>query len=197
MGSKFAETGYALKDAERILDFGCGSGRVLRHLRALAPNAELFGCDLHEEAIDWNKETLKFAKFERGSEYPPLPHPDDFFDRMYAISVLTHLDESHQDCWLNEWNRVLKPGGVAIVTYKADDFVESVIKQRDPKFGKIVSDALASSSGILFSATDAWKGILPDYVRRRWAEYFEIVELVPSRGLNGIHQNAAVLRKCH
>ena len=61
-----------------------------------------------------------------------------------------------------------------------------------------------SSSGI---ATEVWTGILPEYyanayhrdnhVRRRWAEYFEIVELVPSRGLNGIHQNAAVLRNRH
>ena len=40
---------------KRILDFGCGSGRTLRHFLAEAEEAELVGCDIHAPSVDWVK----------------------------------------------------------------------------------------------------------------------------------------------
>ncbi len=47
---------------------------------------------------------------------PPLPFEDASLALVYSISVFSHLDEHHQDQWLGELRRVLKPGGVALLS---------------------------------------------------------------------------------
>src|ERR1043165_8053538 len=46
----------------------------------------------------------------------PLPYKDQMFDLIYSLSVFTHLSENHASQWLSEMNRVLKPGGILIIT---------------------------------------------------------------------------------
>lgn len=40
-------------EGKRVLDFGCGAGRTLRHFLDRAESAEFWGCDVHAESIDW------------------------------------------------------------------------------------------------------------------------------------------------
>jgi len=47
-----------LKVVKRVLDFGCGWGRVGRHLRALFPSAELLFCELNKPAAAFCAETF-------------------------------------------------------------------------------------------------------------------------------------------
>ena len=196
--------GGDLAKMRRILDFGCGSARVLREIYPRT-KAELHGCDLHCDAIDWNNSELPFGQFVYGTEYPPLPYPDEHFDCLYAISVLTHLDEEHQDQWLAEWKRVLAPGGRAVVTFKGSDFVENVVAKNNSKYGSVIRAALVEGSGICFQDSKVWAGILPDfyanayhtdaYVREHWGQYFDVKDLIPAGQFEGIHQNAALLVK--
>src|SRR5437870_5387713 len=46
-----------------ILDFGCGSGRVIRWFLDLLPNARLHGSDISESTISWCRENLEFGTF--------------------------------------------------------------------------------------------------------------------------------------
>ncbi|PWT94737.1 MAG: hypothetical protein C5B55_02270, partial [Blastocatellia bacterium] len=93
----------------QILDFGCGCGRTLIHMKALAPQAQFSGTDMDSEAIKWCQQHIDFASFSFSKERPPMEYAADSFDFIYAISVFTHLDEDHQFCWLQELRRIAKP----------------------------------------------------------------------------------------
>src|SRR4051812_4294673 len=40
-------------EGKRVLDFGCGAGRVLRQFQPEAESGEFWGCDLYEPTVDW------------------------------------------------------------------------------------------------------------------------------------------------
>src|SRR5215475_1045525 len=92
--------GKRINDFDNILDFGCGTGRVLRWFQDVTPRSQLHGCDINSEAIQWCVDNIPFAKFVNSDPVPPLPFPDHAFDLIYGISVLTHLDENFQQIWL-------------------------------------------------------------------------------------------------
>jgi SAM-dependent methyltransferase len=104
-------------EGKRVLDFGCGAGRTLRHFLDEAGHAEFHGCDIDDPSIGWLSENLSppFHVFQNG-ESPGLPRPDGFFDLAYALSVFTHLGDHWAD-WLLELRRVLKPDGLLLATF--------------------------------------------------------------------------------
>ncbi|NBC31125.1 MAG: methyltransferase domain-containing protein [Alphaproteobacteria bacterium] len=109
--------GRRLTDMSDILDFGCGCGRTLRWFRDIAGSVRLHGTDIDSEAIAWNRTAYDFASFNSNGMEPPLDYPDNSFDLIYALSVFTHLTEEAQVKWLEELNRVLKPDGLALLTF--------------------------------------------------------------------------------
>jgi SAM-dependent methyltransferase len=98
----------------RILDIGCGCGRTIRWFDP--PVAELYGCDIDEEAILWCQDNLSFARFLRNAMRPPLPYQDGQFDLVYSISIFTHLREDYQRLWFAECARIIAPGGIFLFT---------------------------------------------------------------------------------
>ncbi len=110
-----------------ILDFGCGSGRLLAGwwLDAAAPGGaapaagsrRLAGCDLNRELVAWAREHLPAGMdFEVTGLQPPLPYADAAFDLVQAVSVFTHLGLETQRRWAAELARVLRPGGYLLAT---------------------------------------------------------------------------------
>ncbi len=106
----------ALADIGELLDFGCGSGRVLPHIAALAPGARCSGCDVDAAAITWAARHLPHLRWAVSDFAPPLPFEPSGFDLIYSISVFSHLDAPLQDRWLAELHRALAPGGVALLS---------------------------------------------------------------------------------
>jgi SAM-dependent methyltransferase len=121
-----ARQGQTLDHFKRILDFGCGCGRVLRHLKGMT-GAEVHGSDSNPRAIQWCERHLSFAQFKVNSLEPPLPYPDSTFDLIYAFSVFTHLTEPLQARWMDELHRVLVPGGSLILTVHGDKCAEGLL----------------------------------------------------------------------
>jgi SAM-dependent methyltransferase len=104
----------ALDGSSRVLDFGCGCGRVLVYFKG-ATRCEMTGSDIDGEAIAWCKANLAdFGAFIRNGAEPPLPLADSSVDLVYSISVFTHLPEKMQFQWLTELHRVVKPGGLLL-----------------------------------------------------------------------------------
>lgn len=103
----------------RVLDYGCGVGRVLRHFVGHADQwREFWGCDIHDESISWLKANLSPPfRFANNLETPHLPFEDDYFDLIYGISVFTHLTEDQWEGWLKELRRITRPGGTLLLTY--------------------------------------------------------------------------------
>ncbi|MDP3912519.1 MAG: class I SAM-dependent methyltransferase [Bacteroidota bacterium] len=111
-----------LKD-KKILDWGCGPGRIIRHLPAVIGNGcEYFGTDYNAKTIDWCTKNLPDISFNKNSLKADLPYPNEFFDMIYGISIFTHLSEQLHHDWYNELLRILKPGGIMFLTTQGDNF---------------------------------------------------------------------------
>jgi SAM-dependent methyltransferase len=111
-----AESGAAeMREMDAILDFGCGCGRVARNWAALG-GPEVHGSDYNEELVSWCAGNLPFMRSARNEPIPPTRYESGSFDLIYALSVLSHLSEPLQDAWVAEFRRLLRPGGLLIVS---------------------------------------------------------------------------------
>lgn len=179
--SAVRQVGYELADFECILDFGCGCGRTLVHLKDLAPSAEFDGTDIDAAAIEWCKQNLSFAAFKVGQASPPTDYGSDSFDFIYAISVFTHLDAPYQFQWLEELRRIAKPGGVLLLTVDS-----SLVGEKGFVFQRSYEDGL-------FPAWYQNAFHSEKYVKENFGKYFEVIGYFP-KGMNE-HQDVVVLKK--
>jgi SAM-dependent methyltransferase len=89
----------------RILEWGSGTARILRHLRAHLPGGEvqLEGCDYNAEMVEWCRRNVSGIEFRRNGLKPPLPYEEARFDIVFCRSVLTHLSIANADAhgWRN------------------------------------------------------------------------------------------------
>ena len=109
-------SGLTLRSGDRILDLGCGAGRMIRHLEPLARDCEIWGTDISSEHIFWCREHLSPPfNFATTTKIPSLPFEDRSFALIYCGSLFTHIDDL-ADAWLLELHRLLAPGGRAYVT---------------------------------------------------------------------------------
>lgn len=110
-----ASSGTAIDELRAILDFGCGCGRVSRHWAAVE-GPEIHGCDYNPELVAWCKGNLPFLHATRNELEPPTPYVSQSFDLIYALSVLSHLSEPLQQGWISEFRRLLRPGGLLVLS---------------------------------------------------------------------------------
>jgi SAM-dependent methyltransferase len=109
--------GVAVND---YLDFGCASGRVLRHITLERPQCRAVGCDINRLHVEWCNANLpaNCVAFQNHS-IPSLPIAARSFDVVSAYSVFTHI-EALETAWLMELRRILRPGGLAWITVQTE-----------------------------------------------------------------------------
>lgn len=180
--------GHTYGDFSQIYDFGCGCGRIMRHLLPQAPGARFYGSDIDEEAIAWLQTHLPAVDARVNDWLPPLPHPSETFDLVIGFSVFTHLDEEYQDAWLRELWRVTKPGATLLLT------VNGSMSWRWHREGPLVGvadlaelESALHRDGYLFWRDDGWARHFPDYyhtsfhlpsyLRRRWTCGFDVHDI--------------------
>lgn len=96
-----------------ILDAGCGSGIVSRHLASTTRGVQVEGCDLSEDRIQAAKEAasdLKNVAYVRAN-LSALPYENNKFDCVICRYVLEHVTAKNRKEIYREFLRVLKPGG--------------------------------------------------------------------------------------
>ena len=130
---------------KRVLDFGCGAGRTLRHFVGEAAEAEFWGCDIHAPSIDWVNANLNPpVRAFVNSALPPLPHPDQSFDLIYAFSVFTHISDAWS-AWLLELRRLLANDGFLVASFLGAGLSEAIAREpwREERIGMNVLKAHA------------------------------------------------------
>lgn len=183
---------------KRVLDFGCGAGRLLRHLIPEAADAELWGCDIDRSSIEWLEENLSppLHVFVNG-ERPPLPHASGTLDLILAASVFTQIVEEWSS-WLLELHRVLTDDGLLVASFVSTGL--SFPLQNADWHDAWDDDRIGMH--VLGSGTPWDEGgpvvyHSPWWIEAHWGRAFEILHLQPA-GLahpSGFGQGFAVMRK--
>jgi SAM-dependent methyltransferase len=97
-----------------VLDWGCHHAPTACLVKMLRGNAvQIYGCDVHTENFD---AFFNFAGLQYANLTHPylLPYESDSFDAVIGTAVLEHVPNDSES--LKELYRVLKPGGVFVVT---------------------------------------------------------------------------------
>jgi SAM-dependent methyltransferase len=189
-------------DFSRVLDFGCGCGRVSRFLAYERFKGELIGCDIDPEAIAWCSENISTAKFIVSPFHPPTSFPDKYFDFIYSISIFTHLSEGDQFAWLSELERITRPGAILILTIQGKNKnweslpaeVKEELRLRGIWYDKDnVYFEDNKTFGFKFPESFKLTYHTHDYIKRRWRDHFEILEIA-ERAIS-YDQDAICLRR--
>lgn len=173
-----------------ILDFGCGCGRIIRHWQTLH-GPRIFGCDYNPVLVDWCKENLPFAEFMLNDLSARLIYEDEKFDFIYAISVFTHLTEAMGFFWMEELDRVLKPGGIMYLTFMGSTRASNLRIELQERFetGELVVIGCEHPGKNICAAFHPEK-----YVREILAKGFQILDFVPG-GAKDANQDVFLLKK--
>jgi len=208
-----------VRAVRRLLDWGCGCGRVTVHFLREPNMPEVFGCDIDPEAVAWCATTLQPGHFRRIEPWPPTPYEDAAFDLVIAYSVFTHLSREVQQMWLAEMQRIIAPGGLFLASTHGEFAAvfafpppanqgkpaRGVVRKLKNLLGWRQKAQEIMSDRILDATPDSTlAGIAPDgyyrsvfqtreYTLQEWSKYFEILEY-RERGI-GNFQDLVVMRR--
>jgi 2-polyprenyl-3-methyl-5-hydroxy-6-metoxy-1,4-benzoquinol methylase len=207
-----AANGQPLTPTSDVLDFGCGWGRILRYFTKDVTSGHLHGTDVNDKMVTLCRELLPWASVSHNQGRPPTQYRDDSFDVIYAYSVFSHLAEPIHRLWLEEFQRLLRPGGLAVLSIRPRFWLER--RQQARQAGSdTIPDRVASTfpdiDGALarydagefcfsnYSDEDSWFGeasIPLRYVYSSWSALFDVVEIAEADG-SELRQHLVVLRK--
>jgi SAM-dependent methyltransferase len=177
-----------------ILDFGCGCGRVVRHLWTTHPGLAVWGSDINAEQVAWCRDNLPFATLAVNRPEPPLPFPDNTFGLAYAFSVFTHLPAEMQRPWLLELARVLRPGGYLILSLHGVSLIARLTPAERATFsagGLVVHRPEAANIPALYASCGAYHP--PGYVFGEFAQGLSVLAHLPAAP--GIGQDLYLFQK--
>jgi ubiquinone/menaquinone biosynthesis C-methylase UbiE len=167
---------------KRILDWGCGPGRIIRHLPNIIGNGcEFYGTDYNKKSIDWCSKNLTGINFNNNNLNALLSYEDNFMDVIYGISIFTHLSEQLHYDWYNELHRILKPNGIMFLTTQGNNYKVKLTKSELNKFidNQLIVRGKVKEGHRTFSAFHPQGFMIKLFSN---AEILEHIEIKPEKG---------------
>lgn len=193
-----------------VFDFGCASGRLIRHYAAQSDIPEIWGSDINARHIRWLYEFLP-AQIKPIFNHciPALPIRDNSVDVITAFSVFTHID-TFETCWLAELRRIMRDDGLCYLTVHNEDtwealrgevdnpnnrLVQSILKIEPDVINKLPEPLADTRTVYRFSQSGPYRAQVfhsNNYLKNVWGRFFTIEETLP---LYHVRQTVLVLRK--
>ena len=194
---------------DRVLEMGAATGRVLRHISVQGKFPEIWATDLNQRHVRWVNEFLHPSiRCIHNHALPHLTIADGRLDFFCAFSVFTHID-TFETAWIAEMFRVLRPGGLAMVTFQTEhtwdglkelepkDRRLSVLRKTDWFRDELLQGPLPAERLVArHSQVGPYRGMVfhhTSLIRKSWGKYFEILDLIPM--YHGQDQSVAIFRK--
>ena len=177
-----------------VLDWGCGPGRVIRHLpEVIGGGCRFTGTDANAESVAWCQQNLPGLTFLRNEMSPPLAAAAGSFDAAYGISIFTHLSAQGHASWLRELRRVVRPGGVLLLTAHGAAFRAILTAAERATFdaGQLVERRHVREGHRVFAAFQP-----ATFLRELFGEQWTVLQHEPGQWLgHTASQDVWVLRK--
>lgn len=185
------KNGIPIKTLKDVLDFGCGCGRVLRYWNGFT-DTRIYGTDINGHLVESCRRCVPFAQVSQNSLDARLDYADESFDLVYAFSVFTHLDVMAQKAWRDEFRRILRPGGILLLSVHGDAYKSRLSSDERAEFdaGRPVVRLGQYPGGNICVAFHP-----ASYVKSALAEGFQIVDAIPEGAKGNPVQDLYMLRK--
>ena len=187
-------TAYTSLSGKYVLDWGCGPGRIIRHLPSFLPEtAQVFGTDYNPRSIAWCSRNLPGIAFSLNQLDPPLGYSEGQMDIAYGISIFTHLSAVKHRAWMAELARVIKPGGFLLLTTQGEAFRPKLTEQERQQFDaqNVVVRGQVKEGHRVFVAFQP-----PSFFAALAAPYFKVVAFTPGKPESwGISQDTWVFQR--
>jgi len=176
----FLRRALELCPSGRILDVGCGTGKMLRQIQG---NYEKYGVDIDGRLIEHARQHDDTSKYNVGDSNN-LSYDPGFFDLVMCHSVLHHLTNPRQI--IGEMLRVVKPNGAVFVRDLIRPASEEVLQRLflgylaggyDEQNKRLFENSLRSSF-----THDEWKGFFPEGIDVSQVFFYNVAER-PAKGV--------------
>ena len=168
---------------KRLLDAGCGTGGLLRHLSRTFVDLTLVGLDVHAPAVSAAQEAVPQAEIKVGS-VDQLPFADASFDVVTSMDVLCHRGVDERKA-LAEMRRCLKPGGILLLNLPAHPWMMAEHDRQvhtERRYTRAMLAERLAGAGLRTLWTYHWNSLLfPLMVIRRkllgrWRQGSDVIE---------------------
>lgn len=177
----------------RLLDWGCGCGRLALPIARRHPEIQLTGCDIDPQAVDWCRSNIR-GDFHVIAPSPPTSFEPGRFTTILGFSVVTHLGRELQRAWIRELHALLADDGIVIVT------TMGMIAAR--LHG--LADQLLTEGIIDDRLDDTLDAVAPpgyyrstfqsrEFTEQVWGDDFDLIEYIEAGAFH--YQDIAVFRK--
>jgi 2-polyprenyl-3-methyl-5-hydroxy-6-metoxy-1,4-benzoquinol methylase len=164
----------------KVLDYGCGWGRLLRLLLAYVEPERIYGADPMEASLDLCREYQCPGQLALCANIPTALPFAETFDLIYAFSVFTHLSEMTADAVLGALRGSISSNGMLVITIRPSDYwavhtawhgdysPQNLRERHETNgFAFIPHAHQPSSEGITYGDTS----MTLDFIRRRWPQW--------------------------
>ncbi len=105
--------GRKINEINKILDFPCGYGRVLRFLKSFFPDSDIYACEIDEKYLDFCKNTFSVRTIISTKSFRNI-NLENKFDLIWCGSLFTHLNSIKFRKLLNFFYNQLSDSGLLV-----------------------------------------------------------------------------------
>lgn len=173
-----AVTGETINESTKVLDWGCGCGKIYRYLKNTG--CQYTGADIDYKNLSWCRENLPEAELIQLAPNDASDLKGRQFDLVFSFSVMTHLIERDQIFWLKELCKVTS--GFLVLSIHGTNHTAAVNKGmldtlvEEGKIGGSVNQDIGDvdDQGSYVDVANSYGNIL-----RGWSKFVDVLAIIP------------------